>query len=218
MHRLILTSAAYRRASTLDPTNLQRDPDNRFVWRMNSRRMEAEIVRDNVLYLSGQLDPTQGGPEVDHNQGLVSRRRSVYLRLAAEKETEFLKIFDGPSVTECYERKQTVMPQQALALANSELALIEARRLARTLSEKAGADDARFIHAAFARILSRPPTAQEKRLCTEFLTERTKRPAGTRTVSEATPDVSKPATDPALRARENLTMVLLNHSDFVTIR
>src|SRR5262249_51651150 len=123
MHRLILTSNTYRMASTPDEADAVIDPDNVFLWRMNSRRLEAEAVRDNLLYVSGDLDPTRGGPDIDHKLGLTSKRRSLYLRTAAEKEVEFLKIFDGPSVTECYERKTSVVPQQALALANSELAL-----------------------------------------------------------------------------------------------
>ena len=71
-----------------------------------------------------------GGPDIDQNLGLTSKRRSLYLRIAAEKEVEFLKIFDGPSVTECYQRQPSVVPQQALALANSELALRKQRSLA----------------------------------------------------------------------------------------
>src|SRR5207245_9235159 len=113
-------------------------PDNIYLWRMPSRRMEAEVVRDNLLYISGDLDATMGGPDIDHKLGLTSKRRSLHLRIAAEKEVEFLKIFDGPSVTECYERRPSLMPQQALALANSELVLRQARSLARKLDREVG--------------------------------------------------------------------------------
>jgi hypothetical protein len=130
MHRLILTSSTYRMASTGDDENRRLDPDNVFLWRMPSRRLDAELVRDNLLACAGDLDPQMGGPEIDHTQGLASRRRSIYLQIAAEKEVEFLKIFDGPAVTECYQRHATVMPQQALALANSKVALAQARSLA----------------------------------------------------------------------------------------
>src|SRR5439155_22882134 len=151
IHRLIVTSSTYRLASTPNAANAKIDPDNIYLWRMPSRRMEAELVRDNLLYIAGDLDATMGGPDIDHNLGLTSKRRSMYLRIAAEKEVEFLKIFDGPSVTECYQRRPTVMPQQALALANSELALGQARSLARKLDGQVGEDDARFVGAAFAR-------------------------------------------------------------------
>ena len=73
-------------ASTPDEANAKIDPDNTYLWRMNSRRMEAEAVRDNLLYVSGDLDLTRSGPDIDHLQGLKSKRRSIYLRQAAEKE------------------------------------------------------------------------------------------------------------------------------------
>ncbi|HLK57177.1 MAG TPA: DUF1549 and DUF1553 domain-containing protein [Chthonomonadaceae bacterium] len=222
MHRLIVTSASYRMASTADPDDLKRDPDNTYLWRMNSRRMEAEVVRDNLLYVAGQLDETRGGPEIDHNLGLTSRRRSIYLRHAAEKQAEFLQIFDGPSVTECYERKQSVMPQQALALANSEIALVQSRTLARSLAVKVGSTATTFVREAFLRVLSRLPTAQELQLCTDFLAEQTRRfttqALKPDAVAARPEDTSKPSADPALHARESLTLVLFNHNDFVTIR
>ena len=221
LHRLILTSRAYRMASTPDPENARRDPDNVALWRMPSRRMEAEVVRDNLLYVSHALDETRGGPEIDHNLGLTSRRRSLYLRHAAEKQAEFLQLFDGPSVTECYERKPSVLPQQALALANSSLAQNQARQLARNLDARAGKDTARFITEAFLQILVRRPTPQERALCTAFLTEqaqRLRRQAGVKNVAETPGSLEKPSPDPDLRARENLILVLFNHNDFVTIR
>jgi hypothetical protein len=170
IHRLIVTSATYRQASTPDAAGARIDPDSVYLWRMNSRRLEAELVRDNLLWVAGNLDLTMGGPDIDHNQGLKSKRRSLYLRQAAEKEVEFLRIFDGPSVTECYERRPSVMPQQALALANSELAFAQARALARDLGERSRGDDPRFIAEAFRRVLGRGATAEEVRLCREFLT------------------------------------------------
>ncbi len=194
LHRLIVTSSAYRLSATPDPANAKIDPDNRYLWRMNSRRVEAEAIRDNLLWTAGQLDPAMGGPEIDHNSGLTSKRRSLYLRTAAEKEVEFLKIFDNASVTECYERKQTVVPQQALALANSELTLDLAKRLATDLGTRASANDA-FITQAYRRILARAPKPPELAQCREFLTH-----------------------GDAARARENLVLVLFNHSDFVTVR
>jgi len=219
IHRLIVTSSAYRMASTSDASCSNIDPDNMFLWRMPSRRLEAEIVRDNVLYVSGQLDLTMGGPEIDHKLGLTSKRRSVYLRIAAEKEVEFLKIFDGPSVTECYERKPSVMPQQALALANSELAITQARRLAKVLSSETR-NHREFVSKAFERVLARPPTDVEARLCDDFLL------AGKNQIETATKEgaliqvasSAKSSPETLERRRENLILVLLNHNDFLTIR
>lgn len=194
MHRLIVTSATYRMASTPDVADAKIDPDNQFLWRMPSRRMEGELVRDNLLYVAGDLDSTMGGPDIDHAQGLKSKRRSVYMRIAAEKEVEFLKIFDGPSVTECYMRRPSVVPQQALALSNSEIALAEAKSLAQKLAAEKD-----FVGAAYRKVLAREPKPEEAKLCAEFLTNEEKK--------------SNPE-----RARQNLVLVLFNHNDFVTIR
>jgi hypothetical protein len=195
MHKLLVTSRTYRMASTPDAANAKIDPDNVYLWRMNSRRMEAEVVRDNLLHIAGELDATMGGPDIDHMQGLKSKRRSIYLRQAAEKEVEFLKIFDGPAVTECYVRRPTVVPQQALAMANSELTANMSKSLAKKLSAKSASDD-QFARAAFEQILSRHPKAEELKVCREFLAKNAA----------------------AERARENLVTVLFNHNDFVTIR
>ena len=216
MHRLMLTSRTYRMASTSDDRDAAIDPDNHYLWRMPSRRMEAEVVRDNLLYTAGNLDPSMGGPEIDNNSGLTSRRRSLYLRLANEKEVEFLKIFDGPSVTECYQRRASVLPQQALALANSQIALQQARDLSRTLTTDAGANDDAFIAAAFRRILARPPGANELRECRDFLVQASA-VSSTPTPAVNRSDASPKASD-NLRPRQNLVLVLLNHNDFITIR
>jgi hypothetical protein len=203
IHRLIVTSATYRMSATLDPANSAIDPDNVYLWRSPSRRMEAELVRDNILYATGQLDVTMGGPEIDHKLGLTSRRRSIYLRIAPEKEVEFLKLFEGPNPAECYERRPSVIPQQALALSNSEIVINHSRTLAADLSKKAGPDDSRFINLAFLQILARAPSAKEMSLCLSALAK--------------TP-TTQPSTSTTERTRQNLVLVLFNHNDFVTIR
>jgi hypothetical protein len=220
MHRLIVTRNAYRMASTTDAAMSAIDRDNKYLWRMPTRQAEAEVVRDCVFYVAGKLDLTMGGADIDQNLGLTTPRRSLYFRHAAEKEVEFLKIFDSADVVECYQRKSAVMPQQALALSNSELTLKHARILARELAlAKDGQDRSVFTTAAFERVLSRPPTEAELAECVAFLKQQTERhtkaPPAT---AGPDPDTKQPAADPALRARENLVHVLLNHHDFVTIR
>jgi len=220
VHRLIVTSAAYRQASTPDAGNAAIDRDNKYLWRYPLRRLEAEAVRDAVFYVAGKLDRTMGGPEFDYPLGLTVARRSLYFRHAAEKQMEFLTIFDAASVTECYERKHAIVPQQALALINSELTLKNARILARSLTGTTNGDTSAFIIAAFEQVLSRPPTAAELGECVTFLSEQTRRLQQAKLAGQAglTPDGSLPAPDAALRARENLVHVLLNHHEFVTIR
>lgn len=195
IHRLIVTSGTYRQDSRPDPADLARDPDDVYLWRWAPRRAEAEVVRDCVFAVAGALDTTIGGPDIDHQSGLTVPRRSLYFRHAAEKQMEFLKIFDAAGVTECYRRKESILPQQALALANSELSLRMAKRLAGALSDDVGSSPADFVIAAFERVLSRPPTDAERAECLRYLMP-----------------------DAGIRRRESLVHVLLNHHDFVTVK
>jgi hypothetical protein len=220
IHRLIVTSATYRQDSKPASPELARDPDNIFLWRWTPRRAEAEVVRDCLFAIAGNLESTMGGPDIDHQAGLTVPRRSLYFRHAAEKQMEFLQIFDAAGVTECYRRKDSILPQQALALANSDLSLRQARRLARTLSSESGSDSASFVIAAFEHVLARAPTEAERIECLGFLGQDAKLVSSTAMESAQAHelDYKTPASDPALRRRESLVHVLLNHHHFVTIR
>jgi hypothetical protein len=228
IHRLLVTSATYRQASSAadfssPPAQQQsRDPDNQFLWRMNPRRLEAEIVRDSLLAVAGSLETTMGGPEKDQNQGQILPRRSVYFRHAKEKEMIFTKLFDGPGVSECYQRDESIVPQQALALANSPLAKNQSRLLVAQLSGMASSEQPEvFIEAAFEQVLGRSPAADELAVCRDFLVTQAKlfaAPNQLTTNSVGDPGTVHAATEPTIRARENLVHVLLNHHDFVTVR
>jgi hypothetical protein len=220
IHRLIVTSATYRQDSKPGAGELARDPDNIFLWRWTPRRAEAEIVRDCLFAVASSLDSRMGGPAIDHQSGLTVPRRSLYFQHAAEKQMEFLQIFDGAGVTECYRRKDSILPQQALALANSDLSLRQARRLARALSLQVGSDSVSFVTAAFEQVLTRGPTQTEQLECLGFLGDGVGGASASITApnTPADPEGKAPASDPALRRRESLVHVLLNHHDFVTIR
>jgi hypothetical protein len=221
IHRLIVTSATYRLASTPDPDGLARDRDDVYLWRMPSRRLEAEAVRDRVLFVAGRLDLTRGGPDIDYALGLTVPRRSLYFRHAAEKQMEFLKVFDAASVTECYRRQESVVPQQAMALGNSELTVRMARLLARDLAGSARSSPEVFAAAAWERVLARPATADELAESVAFLTAVPAGP-GPRAAGSPDgrddPDGQRPSADLGQRARENLVLVLMNHHEFVTVR
>ena len=124
IHRLIVTSNTYRLTSSsagAASETLAADPDNRFYWRANPIRMEAQVVRDSLLYLAGELDLTRGGPSIPVNDE-ASRRRSLYFVHSHNEHQKFLSMFDDASVLECYRRAESIVPQQALALENSPLA------------------------------------------------------------------------------------------------
>jgi hypothetical protein len=193
IHRLIVTSATYRMNSSSTMANQAIDPDNHYYWRRNVQRMEGEIVRDNLLHVSGRLDSQLGGPDIDQNLAQQSRRRSIYLRHAHEKLVEFVQIFDGPAVSECYMRETSIQPHQALALANSPLSVDAAAAICNDLKKRFPEDDAAFIRQLFLRILGRTETQKEATMCQSFLSE-------------------------SSRGHMNLALVLLNHNDFVTVR
>ena len=130
---------------------------------MNSRRMEAEVVRDSLLAVSGRLDRTMQGPELDEKLGQTSARRSLYFRTTPDNQMELLQVFDVANPNACYRRRESVVPGQALALCNSPLAQDQSRRLAGHLWRQLPPSDSdmptgrQFVIAAFERILTRRP-------------------------------------------------------------
>jgi hypothetical protein len=204
IHRLIVTSNTYQQGSgAKEPT----DPENRYYTRMNPGRMESQVVRDAMLLLAGDLDLTLGGPSIDPVKDEMSRRRSLYFVHSHNDHHRFLTTFDDASVQECYRREQSIVPQQALALANSRQAIEAAEKIATRLqAQPENATDAAFIRAAFVTVLAASPNAEEQAACQQAL--------------EAWSKIGSPANTPAttLRARTNLVHALLNHNDFVTVR
>src|SRR5262249_13237661 len=116
LHRLMLTSRAYRMTTAdsgpADP-KVAIDPDNRYVLRMNARRMEGEVVRDSILSLAGHLDFEMGGSEQPVAAAETGTRRTIYYRYASGDNIPLLSMFDAANVTECYRRHETIVPQQA---------------------------------------------------------------------------------------------------------
>ncbi|MBL9115031.1 MAG: PSD1 domain-containing protein [Verrucomicrobiaceae bacterium] len=193
LHRLMVLSDLYARSSSnkdVPSANLEKDPDNLYYWRMNSRRMESQVVRDSLLQMAGKLDLSTGGPSIDPEKAESTPRRSLYFVQTAHTEHRFLGAFDNSNVLECYRRNESVVPQQALALSNSKLSSDCAASLAGKL--QSSSPDA-FINEAFCTVLSRPPSKEE---------------------SAASLVGFK-----ALNNNKSLfVQALLNHNDFVTIR
>jgi hypothetical protein len=220
LHRLLVTSNAYRMSSHAAPDHPFRkiDPDNRLLWHFPVQRMEAEVVRDSLLAAAGELDPTVGGHELPQEQGQTSRRRSLYFAHHGESRMEFLEWFDEASACDAYRRSVSVLPQQALALSNSDLELRQGRVLARRLWQAVAADEPAFVRAAFEQVLGRPPSAVEAQASATFLARQARPLQASRAEIRKVATADGPATEPAARARENLVHALFNHNDFVTIR
>ncbi len=212
LHRLMCTSQAYQRASSTadaDATTLAADPTDTTYWHANTRRMEAQVVRDAVLHLSGTLDLAIGGPSVAANSD--SRRRSVYFKHSRDDLNKFLSMFDDADLLQCYRRSESVVPQQALAMANSKLTLSTAAEIAARLSDSTQhATAEQTIAATFAAILGRQPNQPELAECLQYC-------------QQVAPLTGEPAPDqdhPKLgrKTHTRLVHVLLNHNDFVSIR
>jgi hypothetical protein len=204
LHRLIVTSAAYRMSSSVlgGEASAAKDPDNLRWWRRAPIRIESQAVRDSILALTGELDLTMGGPPVAAAQQADSKRRSLYFTHSNNERNAFLTTFDEADVRECYRRDQSIVPQQALALSNSALVLDSASRIAARLGVKIPLeDDAAFVRQAFRDVLCAAPSEAELATCIQTM-------AALRKLPGTTPE----------QTRAHLIWALLNHNDFVTLR
>jgi hypothetical protein len=183
LHRLIVTSATYKQASTTRADGAKADEDNKLHWRQNRARLDAEQVRDAILAISGRLDRTPGGPsdqQFDMKPGIhvtpkvdygkfdwdrpQGHRRSVYrfvFRTLPDPLVECLDGADASALTP--KRTESVTAPQALALLNNEFILVHAKALAARL-EKHSAERAKQIEFACRLVWGRAPTAPEAKL------------------------------------------------------
>jgi hypothetical protein len=189
LHRMILLSNTYRLSSASDEANAKIDPDNRYLWRMNRQRLDAETLRDAVLAISGSLNLKMGGKPVvppltaEEKTGMWALsqwpvaldpaeydRRSVYLYVKRSFPYPMFEIFDEPDSSEsCPRRDTTTVAPQALALLNSEFMLQNAERLAKRVErENAGGAGAR-ARAVWKLVLGRTPNPEEQERALEFI-------------------------------------------------
>jgi mono/diheme cytochrome c family protein len=214
LHRLILTSAAYRQASTDAETRVaerKADPDNTLLWRQRMRRVEAEVMRDSVLAVAGTLNEERFGPpvavrrltsdEVVTNDDAAGRRRSIYLLVRRSEPVTLLQLFDQPRIeTNCTRRNVSTVASQALTLLNSETLTRQAEAFADRLLKESPDDPA---SAAIRLVFCRPARPEELAKLNRFLTDQTKRHAQ--------------ATDAKRRALADLCHILLCANEFVYV-
>jgi hypothetical protein len=181
MHRLIMTSEAYQMASAFEHSaNRDKDPQNQYLWRFRAQRLDAEVVRDSVLAVSGGLNLTIGGPPVfpplpkelmtEANHGIWKSqadgpdvwRRSVYVYRKRGLAFPMFQAFDLPeqNVTSAARYVSTV-PTQALTMLNDAFVLRHAQLFADRVKREAGDDPARQIDLAYRIALTRPPSQTE---------------------------------------------------------
>jgi hypothetical protein len=182
MHRLMLTSNAYRQ-STEHPEHLKYaeiDPKNQLLWRMNWLRLEGEVIRDSLLAVTGQLQKADGGPGVfvsvpaDVASGFEffkwlpssdkeQARRTIYTFQRRSVMNPMVEVFDGANMSEvCSRRSATVVPTQAFTLLNGEFTNHQAKHFAERVIELAGTDRDKQLEKAFLLTLGRAPSARER--------------------------------------------------------
>jgi hypothetical protein len=182
LHRLIVTSAVYQQSSKDNPSFARIDSDNRFLWRMNRTRLDAESVRDAILRITGQLDLTMGGPSVKHftlSPGIHvtpvvdyakfdidspdNRRRSIYRFLFRTLPDPFMDSLDCPEASQLAPvRGASVTALQALSMLNNQFVTRQSERFAERLATLKPMLQGQ-IETAYELALGRPPSRAETR-------------------------------------------------------
>ncbi|MDP6446564.1 MAG: DUF1553 domain-containing protein, partial [Pirellulaceae bacterium] len=172
IHRLILTSAVYRQSGADNTRGSEVDPDNLLWWRRGATRLEAEVIRDSLLAVSGALDKKMFGPgSLDQ----ANPRRSVYLTVKRSNLIPILQLFDAPdSIQGLGQRDVTTVPPQALAMMNSPFARKFAEQFAKRIRPSAEKTTEQLVNEAYALALSRPPTSAETSRMVGFIDSQAK--------------------------------------------
>src|SRR5437660_4437920 len=178
MHRLIMLSAAYRQSSRFDAKAAAIDADNRLLWRFAPRRLEAEIIRDAMLAVSGELNPQIGGPSFKPFTTTVFNttfyhlfdrgtpefnRRTIYRMMVNTARSALLDSLDcpSPSIT-APKRQNTTTPLQALSLMNDSFVQRQANRFCQRVERASGTNRSAQISLAYRLAFGRVPTAKEE--------------------------------------------------------
>ena len=186
LHKRIMLSSVYRQSwrQPEDSAGHQLDPENRLLWRMNLKRLEAEAVRDAILVASGKLDRRLGGAPalLEHDTAGLQKvkateedpnapfRRSLYILARRNYTLNFLENFDYPKVqVNCTARTNSVTPLQSLTLMNDPFLVEQATYLAERVREQAGDDPEKRVEKAYQIALSRQPTPDEARISEDHL-------------------------------------------------
>jgi mono/diheme cytochrome c family protein len=159
IHKLIMSSSVYLERSQPNEAKIRLDRHNRLFWRRLPHRLEAEVIRDSLLAVSGRLDPTMFGPGT-LDEG--SKRRSIYFTVKRSKLLPVMQLFDAPeALTSVGERPTTTIAPQALLLMNNPHVRACARGFARRIASDAKTSVEEAVKAGYQIALTRLPTAEE---------------------------------------------------------
>jgi hypothetical protein len=243
LHKLILTSTACRQSSRRDARKERIDPENRLYWRKPVQRLDAEVIRDSMLSVSGCLNDRMFGAPVPvrpdvHGQIVVGIdktegdnkmpvevslkgeefRRSVYIQVRRSRPLAMLHAFDAPVMeVNCERRSSSIVAPQSLMLMNSDFVLDQSLRFAQRLSKDVGDDRARQVTSAWELAFNRAPTAAELTEALSFLSRQEDHL--NRVVEKQDGKKPKAATKPApeVQALANLCQALLSANEFLHV-
>ena len=178
LHKFIMLSRVYQESSYIIPGSKypDMDPGNRLLWRANVRRLDFESFRDSLLAMSGRLDPKMGGQPVNITDEPYSYRRSIYGYIDRGNVPELMYLFDfsDPDMPNT-KRSTTIVPQQALFLMNSPMAVDVARRVVARSEFTRADNDLRRVFALYRIMFQRQPGPLEIQMGISFVTkEKTK--------------------------------------------
>ena len=177
LHREILLSATYQQTSRTHPADpnsahaIERDPDNKLLWRMSPRRLSFEELRDAWLSATGELDRRLGGKSAELFAA-TNTRRTLYTFIDRERVPDVLRVFDfaNPDLS-IPQRTDTVAPQQALFSLNHPFIAARSRALVR-VAEKAGNDPAKRLALVYSALFQRPPSPSEEEAALQLVPPR----------------------------------------------
>jgi hypothetical protein len=186
MHRLILTSAAYRRSSLHpDPKDGQlKDPQNALLWRFQPQRLESEQIRDAIFTACGDLKTEkQAGPSVVYGEPV----RSIFTRIMRNNRDPLADVFDAPQwFSSASSRDVTTTPIQSLLLLNSPFMLKRGEALAARVAKEAPGDEAAQVRRLYQILFARLPSPTEAARAATFLKEvKAQKPTGAVTAALA---------------------------------
>jgi mono/diheme cytochrome c family protein len=176
LHKQMMLSAAYMQSSQFDAADSKLDPENTWLWRRTPRRVEAELIRDSLLYVSGTLDETMYGPgTLDDGH----KRRSIYFMIKRSKLVPMMQLFDQPEpLVSVGNRPSTTIAPQALAFLNSPHVRAAAHAFAQRLLPTCEKSPADAVRQGYLATIARQPDDTELSAATVFLAAQENRYAG----------------------------------------
>ncbi|MEO6788612.1 MAG: DUF1553 domain-containing protein, partial [Chthoniobacteraceae bacterium] len=245
LNRLILTSTAYRQSSVRSPEKDRADPDNRLLGRMNSRRLEAETIRDAMLVVTGKLNPKMFGPPVpvmtDEDGQIVvgvdtndtagrpsgkfvplngeEFRRSLYVQMRRTKPVGMLETFDLPRMEpNCEIRNASTVATQSLAMMNGDFTITMSKYFAERIATDAGSDTEARVKRAWQLAFGRDPSAADLKNSADYIARQT---ASFQNHPVKLPPPAKgkeaPPAEPPMQALATFCQALLTSNQFLYV-